>query len=1202
MPTIGNNPNTFLHGLSDFWTRFYADYKELIALYHGTEVLLAQTYLDMLSSFLNISIAETPIFNTEYFKVIFAREDLLVYDAALDTLDDRYILAMPDNIVEAHILQNKVIEPTASVEEDSGYQIDGINYEFRFEEDPSGQALKVLDTTNQGSLVTYGTGALTKFYVPNTENLFAYAKTGHWLCISNSTAGNDLTYCIGQVLNAQTVLLQGTFTLPETNNGALQGTLLDSEFSPLAGFAHRTMSVEVAGVFDDLTRRKSIHDGGTLEVASWYATPPVGLGIRKGDIIRVFDKDAVPSVPMDFKVAVVRHNKLYIHKDYAIPITTTTVNDYVILREPANTNVEGEQLTFVKTNQDKGGVLGSVVYSVGLQEVVFTLDPTTPVVDRFQSSDKSRYLTIKTGGLLTCTCSLTNGGILTRTSGTVANPGARLVPTGQIKITGSAYGQDGVYTVKNVISDTVLELNTSGFIPESIDVALTWLSGSNLDGVSNIGTYKIKKYHDEFTVTLDLPVCYNDPNNGTIEWELHDGYIATLNHQYVNHKSTKIYAGAGNSFTGGLHDVVENVEFVVNETDGKITQIGRFAGTWGLIVKPLIDYSWLYEILSTSTNGVFDSTTTEVLVTEVAMWAPDVSVDKFHLYQNYGYLINRFQASSESYREFIRGVFQLYILGPTLQRIESALNVVVNMPVIRDDGEILIEYNTSDIDYDYIYTLRPDGSTAEYQYIKGTPIRTDITTWVSGDANIVFESFESLTTLFEVTDYVEDPTWWESIVIPSELMPIENTQRRTTVPLLYENIINQIDDPRIGDPGFFIGADDEGFVPANIATYPAKRRKMANVVMNTFLKYHMFFVRFDSTIYSLVEGTFIQDIIELVITAKPSYKYIYIEPASDLRDTLRLVENAIEVQPTVNIPSEVILLGNTGLTISSLSWNIGDVWRFNPTVPSEALPITTPTPTPPADPWNDLTYENVTALRILKDGAASGLIEYVDYRVDYKLGYVYPLVEWPSGTYTAEYASILLSPHASRDASLGDTDYTIGGQNPTQVRHHHNPMREATITNVLGLCSLIDTNATFIEALHVDQKIYIYEPTVRILTIRRVVSETEIIFDEADVSAAVETVVWDFGGEEHYDGIAVVSDIFKSATAIFRERDLDRYIYITGSTGNDGYHRIKEVQSMYQVKVDSTLSNETNIHWRMEGSPRHMDLIERPVQITMTTV
>jgi len=1200
MPTIGNNPRTLLHGLSDFWTRFYADYEELTALYQGTELLLAQTYLDMLSSFLNISVAETPIFNTDYFKLILAREDNLVYDQALNPVDDRYVMPMPDDVVEAHILQNKVIEPTASMEEESGYQLDTTLYDFRFDADPSGEPLRELASTLEGHLLTYGSGALTRFYVDGEDDKpFAKAKVGHWLRILNSGSGNNLTYRIGEVLDSQAVLLQGTISLPEANDGLLHGTLFDSEFAPIAGFAQRSVGVECGGTFDDPTRRKTVHEGGTLEMGSWYADTPVGLGVRKGDLIRVFDRDAVPSPPLDFAIIVVRHDKVYISKDVAIPEGTAAVADYVVLREPPDTDVTLEQLTFIQTNQDKSGVLGSIEYDGGLGKVVFNISGATPAPQQFAASDKFRYITLTTGGYITCTGTLGGDGTLTRTGGVISNPFDRMVSNGQVKISGSTNGQDGTYLLTSITSGTVAKLAQGGFVPEAVTMEFTWLDGVEVKGVRNIGTYKVKNFHTNLQVALDLGVCYDDTFNGAIEWELHDGYIAKLAHEYIVKDSVKIYAGAGDQFTGGLHDVKEGDEFFVNRSDGKIVQIGRLAGTWGITVLGSADYSWLMEVLGTGTTGVFDSTVTEVQVTEVAMWGPDVKVDKFHLYQNYGYLINRFAASSETYREFIRGVFQLYILGPTLQRIESALNVLVNMPVIRDDGEILLEYDTtSDIDFDYIRTLRPDDTEAEYTYANGTPMRADIVAWVSGDPDITFEAFEPVTILFEVTDYVRDPTWWESIVIPTELMPSENTQRRATVPVLYENILGQVDDPHIGDPGFFIGADDEGFVPANIASYPAKRRKMANVVMNIFLKYHIFFVRLDSAIYGLVSGSFIQDIRELLLVAKPGYKFVYIEPASDLVDVMRITESDVLLDATVTLPPEVMLMGNEGLTIQSMSWNIGDVWRFNATVPAEALTITDPI-SPPG--YTALVNQNILALRIAESGAPSGLIELVDYWVDYKLGRVYPIIAWPAGTYTAEYASILLTAQASADPALGDTDHIIGGMDPSQVRPRRMLRYGAQLTNTLGLVRLIDTSAQFDAAVHTGHKIAIHAPVPRHVTVRKVESATTVILEESEVGAA-SPVTWSGVSEEPSDGVASLTTRFVSPSGLFRAGDVDRYIRIVDSfaTFNDGFHRITDVISMSTVLLDFALTDESNLHWRLEGSPQHMDLIERPVQITIT--
>lgn len=82
-----------------------------------------------------------------------------------------------------------------------------------------------------------------------------------------------------------------------------------------------------------------------------------------------------------------------------------------------------------------------------------------------------------------------------------------------------------------------------------------------------------------------------------------------------------------------------------------------------------------------------------ISVYEVAFWAVDVKVDDGELYRTFGHLFGEARASSESYRSYITGLMQLYMLGPAIDRIESALNVVVGLPVVRDDGEVLLSYD-----------------------------------------------------------------------------------------------------------------------------------------------------------------------------------------------------------------------------------------------------------------------------------------------------------------------------------------------------------------------------------------------------------------------------------------------------------------------------------------------------------------------------
>lgn len=80
-------------------------------------------------------------------------------------------------------------------------------------------------------------------------------------------------------------------------------------------------------------------------------------------------------------------------------------------------------------------------------------------------------------------------------------------------------------------------------------------------------------------------------------------------------------------------------------------------------------------------------------VREIGAWATDALVDEERLYRNFGSLLDRPRATSEAYRVFLRAVSRLFLLGPTFDRFESALNAVAELPLIRDDGEVLANYD-----------------------------------------------------------------------------------------------------------------------------------------------------------------------------------------------------------------------------------------------------------------------------------------------------------------------------------------------------------------------------------------------------------------------------------------------------------------------------------------------------------------------------
>ena len=80
-------------------------------------------------------------------------------------------------------------------------------------------------------------------------------------------------------------------------------------------------------------------------------------------------------------------------------------------------------------------------------------------------------------------------------------------------------------------------------------------------------------------------------------------------------------------------------------------------------------------------------------VNSVAFWAVDAMMDNYDLYNNFGFNFGPKRMSSETYRTFIQGIMQLYIFGPAIARLESALNVTAGYPVIATDGEVLQAYD-----------------------------------------------------------------------------------------------------------------------------------------------------------------------------------------------------------------------------------------------------------------------------------------------------------------------------------------------------------------------------------------------------------------------------------------------------------------------------------------------------------------------------
>ncbi len=525
---------------------------------------------------------------------------------------------------------------------------------------------------------------------------------------------------------------------------------------------------------------------------------------------------------------------------------------------------------------------------------------------------------------------------------------------------------------------------------------------------------------------------------------------ATFAHTRLDVGSVRVFAKApaGN-------DVVEGVDYVLNYESGSILALTTWQNMVAGVGTFSVDYTWREEVWPSAgasprlaTTGVIVSTTVTTRVLQIALWAPDALVDRMTLANNFGSFIGRQQPSSETYRAFLEGIFQLYVLGPVLERVESALNVILGMPVVRDDGEIFQRFDTSDSLVDRAITTRPSsGLTATYEFPKGTPFRTDL---VFGQSLLSFEPF---TTAVTVTDYIQTPNWWYRAVIPEELFSGVDVRldigRRTASPNYVPNIINPPDGAVIGDPGLIIGADETGFIPA---VQPAFRHRLAFVMMDRYFKYHTFQVTFDATALSAATGAGfaqgLKDLNDLVLASRPAHTYPFTTPTTFFRDEIQVVDNDISFDRLVGSrlfgPDSVIGYDNiiyiglspTIIGLNSYTWNVGDYFKYELFTASVVFPFAYPLvgsevtlPNAPASP------RRRRLVKVFVDATVGGqkVIEFQDYTVNYDTCTVTRMTAWDVTTVNVTFRQLNIGNLADAPAGLGDMPILINGVDPALV-------------------------------------------------------------------------------------------------------------------------------------------------------------------------
>ena len=258
--------------------------------------------------------------------------------------------------------------------------------------------------------------------------------------------------------------------------------------------------------------------------------------------------------------------------------------------------------------------------------------------------------------------------------------------------------------------------------------------------------------------------------------------------------------------------------------------------------------------------------------TVASIWAPEAEVDKEYIYEQYGRMLNIYEPSSEAYKSFIRGVWFYYMSGPTINRITSALNLIGGYPIASEDDELVLSIK----------------EVNGVNFIKTTVTVYEINSDIGLDIAVGdrLRAFQYLTTAYTVTDYIDNPNWFDHIVVPIEVIPNLSVADRTTN--RYDPRIIFIGYPIvIGYPGWKIGF---GGLPNYMWLF-----------FNQVLKYNIFYVTYNALASRFFRSS--NDLTGIVLSGKPAFDLALVVPYLGITDRVDS-ENTAE---TLNIEIDYLL-------------------------------------------------------------------------------------------------------------------------------------------------------------------------------------------------------------------------------------------------------------------------------------------------------
>ncbi|HET8685410.1 MAG TPA: hypothetical protein VFM18_01950 [Methanosarcina sp.] len=224
-----------------------------------------------------------------------------------------------------------------------------------------------------------------------------------------------------------------------------------------------------------------------------------------------------------------------------------------------------------------------------------------------------------------------------------------------------------------------------------------------------------------------------DAITGTTEFSLPDNYTYT---RYIANRPL------------APTELLENdVDYSIIQDDTGSCKI-RFA-------QPLDSYAISSRLLSDGTTKQY------------ALWFVDAQLDERLVSNYFGNLIGLSpENSTETFANFVYGLFYMYVQGPSLTTLRKGLNLALGIPLARMT-ETVIDIRT------YLQTDQFIVITDQNQYLIPYGLQPSVA--VGATLNVGDE----IASWVEIKDYTTDGDWWLNLYIPNNVIPTQPPGQNT---------------------------------------------------------------------------------------------------------------------------------------------------------------------------------------------------------------------------------------------------------------------------------------------------------------------------------------------------------------------------------------------------------------------------------------